>query len=84
MIVIHVLDDVGCGVSQRVGLRTVIFRGRYPAHHPEAAHIVNVHHVHPVERKVVKVHPVFAVGITGQVEFPCFSHLRHRNRQNIS
>src|SRR6267378_6259113 len=81
---IHVLDDVGCSVSQRVGLPTVIFRGRDPAHHPEATYVVNVHHVHPVKGKVVKVHPVFAVGITRQVEFPCFSHLRHRYRQSIS
>ena len=63
---IHVLNDFAYSVSQRVGLRVVIIRVRNPAHHPEATHVINVHHVHPVEGKIFKVHPVLAVSVTRQ------------------
>src|ERR1019366_5415449 len=48
---IHVLNDFGYRVSERVGLCAVIFRSRHPAHPSEAAHVVNVDHVHAVKRK---------------------------------
>ena len=56
--------------ADRVDCRNILRLG--PAHHPEATYVVNVHNVHLVKAKIVKVHPVSAVGITCQVEFPCF------------
>src|ERR1039458_10556091 len=47
---IHVLQDLACSISQRVGLRLVILRGRDPAHHPEAAHVVLCYRVDAAPR----------------------------------
>jgi len=62
----YVLDDVGCSVSQRVGLPTVIFRGRDPA--ITRSHLRGKRPPPPSgkKEKSSKVHPVFAVGITRQ------------------
>jgi len=47
------------------GLAAVIFGGGYPAHHSEAAHVINVQHIHAIEREVFKIYPILAVGTTG-------------------
>ncbi len=43
-------------------------RSGYPAHYSEAAHVININDVHAVERKVVKIYPILAVGVTLQVQ----------------
>jgi hypothetical protein len=73
-----VLNDFGRVISKRVGLAAVILRGRNPAHDPEAAHVIDVRNVHAVERKVFKIYPILAVGMTYEVELATLSHLRRR------
>ena len=57
-------------------MRLAIFRGSDPAHHPEAAHVINIDDVQAKEGKIVEVHPVLTIGVTFQVESSCFLHLR--------
>ena len=72
---IHVLNDFGHGVRKRVGLAAVIIGCGYPAHHSEAAHVINIHDVHAVKRKVFKIYPILAVGMTLQVELASLGQL---------
>ncbi len=62
----------------------IVIRCRHPAHHSEAAHVVNIHHIEAVKREVVEVHPILAVGITRQVEVTRLRHLGFGYGPNIS
>ena len=53
-------------------------------HHTEAANVIDVHHIHAVERKILEIHPIFAVGITFEIEIASVRHLRLWYWQNIS
>jgi hypothetical protein len=46
------------------GLAAGIIGCGYPAHHAEASNVINVNDVHSVERKIFKIYPIFAVGMT--------------------
>jgi hypothetical protein len=65
-------------------LAAAIFGGRDPTHHPEAANVIDVHHVHAVKRKVLEIHPILAVGITFEIEITSVRHLRFRYPPHIS
>ena len=80
---VHVLNDFGHGVRKRVRLATVIVGCGYPAHHSEASHVININDLHAVKRKVFKIYPIFAIGMTLQVEFASLGQFRLRYWQNI-
>src|SRR5450631_3893372 len=79
---IHVLNDFSHMVSQRGGLAAIIIGGCYPAHYSETAHVVNINHIHAIKRKVFKIYPILAVGVTCQVELANLCHLGVGHRQN--
>ena len=81
---VHVLDDSGHCVGQRVRIRGAILGGRNPAHHAETAHIVDVKNLHPVKGKIVEVHPVLAVFVSLQVEVAHVRQLFLCDPQDIS
>ena len=74
----HVLNDFGHGVGHEIWAAAVIIGCRYPAHHPKAARVINIHDVHAVERKVFKIYPILAVGVTLQVQLAHLSQLSVR------
>ena len=76
--------DASRGVGQRVRLRVAILNGCHPAHYTKTADIVNVHHFHAVKREVFKINPIFAVGVTLQVERASLGQFGFRYRQDIS
>jgi len=84
VISVHVLDDAGCNVGKGVRLRTIIFRSGDPAHHAEATHVVNVHHVHAIEGEILEVHPIFAIGVVFQIELAGFRHFSFGYGHNLS
>src|ERR1700730_3119551 len=43
-----------------------------------------MHYIHAVERKVLKIYPILAVGMTLQVELTSLGQLSVRYRQNLS
>jgi len=61
---VHMLNDLGRRIRKRVGRTVLIFRSRYPAHHSEAAHVIDVDYVHAVKGKVFEIHPILAIGVT--------------------
>ena len=71
-------------VRKGIRLAIAVIGGRNPAHHSEAANVINVHHVQAVKRKVLKINPILAVGVTRQVELASLGHLSMGRRQNIS
>ena len=75
MIGIHVLQDAGSRIRQRVWLRLAILLRGDPSHHAEAADVVHIDHVHSEEGEIVEIHPVLAVFVAFQIEPACFRHL---------
>jgi hypothetical protein len=63
----RVLNDFGHRVGGRVGPCEVICSRRYAAHHSEAAHAVNVDHVH-AGKESPQIYPILAVGGKFQLE----------------
>jgi hypothetical protein len=59
---VHVLDDSGGAVEQRIGLGREVVVSRHPSHHAEAADEVDVGDVEAEEREVGEVDPVAADG----------------------
>ena len=48
----HVFDDPGSGLSQRIWSCVLILSGGNPAHHAEAADVINVHNFRAIKRKI--------------------------------
>src|SRR5579862_182735 len=81
---VHVLDDSRGSVGQGIGLSVDVIRSRDPAHDAEAADVVNVDSVHPVEREIVKVDPVLAVLVAVEIELARVGAFGLRHWQNLS
>jgi hypothetical protein len=67
VVAVHVLDDAGGQVGQRVRPGAPVLPRGHPVHGPEAADEVHVLHTQTPEGEVLEIHPVLRLGVARQV-----------------
>ena len=67
MIGVHVSEDAGRGLGQRVGGSMLVVSCLDPSHHAKAANVVEVDGLEPEEAEVGEVNPVAAILMASEV-----------------
>lgn len=80
---VHVLDDPGHRIGQRVRLRVTVLRGCNPGQHADAANVINVNDLHPVKGNIFEVCPIFAVCVAPAQALPAVPGLRTQAQRDL-
>src|ERR1039458_9396231 len=84
MIGVHVHEDGGCGLSQRVRFGMSVVPGLDPAHHPEATDVVDIDRLETEEAEVGEIHPIPAILMASEVLLSNGSKIVFRHRLSVS
>src|ERR1700761_985024 len=84
MISVHVSEDAGCGLGQRVRGSVFVVLGLDPSHHAEAPDVVEIDGLEPEEAEIGKIDPVAAILVACEVSFPSVSYIILRDGFGIA
>src|ERR1035437_6893288 len=84
MISVHLHEDGGCGLSQRVRYGMSVVPGLDPAHHPEATDVVDIDRLETEEAEVGEIHPIPAILMASEVLLSNGSKIVFRHRLSVS
>src|ERR1035441_405406 len=84
MIGIHVSQDGGRGLGQRVRDSVFVVPRIDPAHHAEAADVIQIDRLKPEETEIGEVYPVPAILVASEVFLPNGSEVAFWHRLGVS
>src|ERR1035441_9470286 len=84
MIGVHVREDAGRGLGQRVRGGLFVVPGPDPAHHAETPDVVEIDGFELEEAEICEVNPVAAILVASEVRLPSGSNLAIRYRHSVS
>src|SRR3981189_1027566 len=84
MISVHVGEDAGRVLGQRVRGRVFVVLGLDPTHYAKAPDVVEIDWLEPEEAEIGKVNPVAAILVASQVSLPSVSYIVLRHRFGIA
>src|ERR1039458_4026401 len=84
MVSVHVREDVRCGLGQWVRGGLFVVPGLDPAHHAEAADVIQIDGLKPEETEIGEVYPVAAILVASKVCLSNGSEIGFWHRLGVS